>query len=178
MSVLFCEADVKINAKPMSEWMRNRCQYDAKPMSKWMRSRCQNECEADARATAKPMPRRHSRMETRSLRSLCQEECEADASIILRSRCQNECDADATRSHPTCMGHFPTQLARDTFPPNSDGTRSHLTPSHSHPTLTGHVPTQLARNNLPPNSHGTRLRSRCQNECEADVRMNAKPMSW
>ena len=111
------------------------------------------------------------------MRSLCQEECEADASIILRSRCQNECDADATRSHPTCMGHFPTQLARDTFPPNSDGTRSHLTPSHSHPTPTGHVPTQLARNNFPPNSHGTRLRSRCQNECEADVRMNAKPMS-
>ena len=142
-----------------------------------MRSRIQAKCEADVRATAKPMSRRHSQMETRSLRSLCQEECEADASIILRSRCQNECDADATRSHPTCMGHFPTQLARDTFPPNSDGTRSHLTPSHSHPTLTGHVPTQLARNNFPPNSHGTRLRSRCQNECEADVRMNAKPMS-
>ena len=52
------------SAKPMSKRMRSRCQYNAKPMSRRMRSRCQDECEADVKATAKPMSRRHSHAHT------------------------------------------------------------------------------------------------------------------
>ena len=79
MPVLFCEADVKTNVKPMSGWMRSRCHDNAKPMSRRMRSRChdnakpmsrrmwsrcQDECEADVKATAKPMSRRLSHAHT------------------------------------------------------------------------------------------------------------------
>ena len=60
MRVLFRKADVETDAKPMSGWTRSRCQDNAKPMSRQMRSRCQDECEADVKATAKPMSRRHS----------------------------------------------------------------------------------------------------------------------
>ena len=59
-----CEADVKVNAKPMSGLMRSRCHDNAKPMSRRMRSRCQDECEADVKATAKPMSRRHAHAQT------------------------------------------------------------------------------------------------------------------
>ena len=59
-----CEADVRVNAKPMSGKMRSRCHDNAKPMSRRMRSRCQDECEADVKATAKPMSRRHPHAHT------------------------------------------------------------------------------------------------------------------
>ena len=60
----YCEADVETDAKPMSGWTRSRCQDNAKPMSRQMRSRCQDECEADVKATATPMSRRHSHVHT------------------------------------------------------------------------------------------------------------------
>ena len=63
----YCEADVETDAKPMSGWTRSRCQHNAKPMSRQMRShrsRWQSECEADAKATAKPMSRRYSHAHT------------------------------------------------------------------------------------------------------------------
>ena len=42
-----CEADVKINAKPMSRRMRSGCQDECEADVKIMPSRCQSDCEAD-----------------------------------------------------------------------------------------------------------------------------------
>ena len=76
MSILFCEADVKTNAKPMSRLMRSRCQDTAKPMFEFaaksktvhaimfinqirscMNHICAKKCEADVKINAKPMSR-------------------------------------------------------------------------------------------------------------------------
>ena len=75
------------NAKPMSRWMRSRCQYNAKPMSRRMRSRCQDKCEADVKLNAKPM--------SGWMRSRCQYNAKL-LSRWIRSRCQDECEADVT----------------------------------------------------------------------------------
>ena len=118
---------------PMSKRMRSRCQDECEADVNMMRSLCQGKCEADVKPNAKPTSGRP--------RSLCREGihkwkhavCEAYVKKNAKPIPVLFCEADA-KTNATPMPHVPTQLAWDTFPPNSHGT-------HSHPTLMGHVPT-------------------------------------
>ena len=68
MPVLFWEADVKTIVKPMSRWMRSRCQDACEADVMIMRSRCQGECEADVEMNAKPISR-HSEIDVKTCAS-------------------------------------------------------------------------------------------------------------
>ena len=81
-----CEADVRINANPMSKRMRSRCQDNAKPMSKriWEFYRVKvGWVSRVVGVNAKPMSRTYAADAT-IMRSRCQDECEVDINAIAK----------------------------------------------------------------------------------------------
>ena len=111
------------NAKPMSRWMRSRCQYNAKPMSRRMRSRCQDKCEADVKLNAKPMSgwmrsrcQYNAKPMSRRMRSRCQYYSAKPMSKQMRSRCQDECEADVDMMRSLCQGECEADVKTNAKP--------------------------------------------------------------
>ena len=127
-----------------------------------MRSRCQDECEADVKATAKPMSRMHSQMETSS--QICFT-CVCIDYSVWPSR-------PATQYILQKPNRITVQFP-DNAKPMSRRTRSRCQYYSAKPISKR----MRSRCQDECKADVIIMRSRCQGECEADVNTNAKPMS-
>ena len=125
-------------------------------MSKRMRSRCQDECEADVNM----------------MRSLCQGECEADVKTNAkpmsgrpRSRCR---EGIRKWKHAVCEAYVKKNVKPMPVLFCEADVKTNVKP------MSGWMRSRC-HDNAKPMSR--RMWSRCQDECEADVRAPAKPVS-